>query len=504
MRHVIALLAGASIFGIAGASGVLAADLPLKARPMVVQADPWTGWYVGVHAGAAMERSCNGFTPQGDLDPVNDNFLATLDVGCSTSWGAIGGGQFGFNQQVGRFVWGLEGDISGLSTRTSRNTAGLSGGGNLFTANQTVKLNALATVGPRFGTLLNDTTLLYVTGGMAMANVSASGGETGPVGPPQFQGSGSVSPWTPGWMVGTGVEAKIGGGPWSIKGEYTYARFRSVRYDTQQPPVNIGTGFDNIGENISATTQLNIFRVGLNYKISSPSAKNDAYAMADAPVYNWTGAYFGANIGGVWGRTRAMEPLVQPPGIPFNAVGDTFTANTSGVTGGAQAGYNWQMNQFVLGVEGDLGYLGPKGQQISSAFADTFVNSTGGIYGTFRGRVGFAVDRALLYATGGLMVADVGAGVSNPINPSFNAPNNTEAIIFTNKTGAQAGWTLGGGLEYAVANGWSLKGEYLHYDLGTKQVAGNCVNCTAGPQTYLWNIKDTGDIARIGFNKKIY
>jgi outer membrane immunogenic protein len=500
VRQIITLLAGASILAVAGASAAVAADLPLKARPMVVQADPWTGWYIGVHAGGAMERACSGYTPQGVLDPFNDNFLASLDVGCSSSWGGIGGGQFGFNQQVGRFVWGLEGDISALSTKTSRNTSGISGGGAFFTANQSTTLNTLATIGPRFGTLLNDNTLLYVTGGMAMAHVSASGGETGPVGPPQFQGFGSVSQWTPGWMAGAGVEMKIGGGPWSVKGEYTYANLRSVHYDTQQPPVNIGTGFDNIGENIAMATQLHILRVGLNYKFGSPSGRNDAYAMAGPAVYNWTGAYFGANIGGAWGDSRAREPDVQPSGF-FNAPGDTFTAGTHGVTGGAQAGYNWQMNQFVAGVEGDFGYLGFNGQQSSSSFAGTFVSSTGGVYGTFRGRVGFAFDRVLIYATGGGMVADVGAGVSNPLN---TPPNFTDAILFTGKTNMQTGWTLGGGVEVAVANGWSLKGEYLHFDLGTKRVVANCENCTAGPIPFFWDIKNTGDLFRVGINKKIY
>ena len=61
--------------------------------------------------------------------------------------------------------------------------------------------------------------------------------------------------------------------------------------------------------------------------------------------------------------------------------------------------------------------------------------------------VGFAFDRVLIYATGGGMVADVGAGVSNPLN---TPPNFTDAILFTGKTNMQTGWTLGGGVEVAV------------------------------------------------------
>jgi outer membrane immunogenic protein len=499
MRVLVKFFLGVSAISLAGASTAFAADMAVKAPRMAVAADPWTGWYVGLHAGGAQERSCNDYTPQAVVDPFNNNFLASLDVGCSTSTGFIGGGQIGANQQVGRWVFGLEADISGLTTKTSRNTAGISGLGALFTANQTVKLNALATVGPRVGALVTDNTLLYVTGGLAMADVNAYGGELGPAGPPQFQGFGSVSKWTPGWTVGAGVETKINGGPWSVKAEYVYAKLNAVHYDTQQPQVNVGTGFDNIGESIGASTELQIVRVGVNYKIGAPAA--GAYAAMGTPTYNWTGAYFGANVGGVWGRSHAQEPNqeAEPGAGAFNAFGDAFTASTTGTTGGAQIGYNWQASSIVYGLEGDFGYLGFKGQQSSNLFAGTFVSSTGGAFGTFRGRIGYAADRALFYVTGGLIVADVAAGVSNPFN---TGPNFTDGIIFTSKTNAEAGWTAGGGIEYALGRGWSVKGEYLHFDLGTKRVSGRCENCFA-PNLYAWDIRNSGDLVRFGVNYQL-
>ncbi|HEY0224059.1 MAG TPA: outer membrane beta-barrel protein, partial [Pseudolabrys sp.] len=277
---------------------------------------------------------------------------------------------------------------------------------------------------------------------------------------------------------------------------YLYVNLNAVHYNTSQ----LTLFQSNFVETMDVPTQLHIVRVGLNYKFGEASAANDAYAMAAPAAVNWTGLYAGAHFGGALGKTRAHESdtEVEPGAGNWNAFGDTFDGKTSGVVGGMQAGYNWQWSSIVTGVEADLGYLGFKGQGSSSLASDTLVSGTGGAYATVRGRLGYAWDRALLYATGGLIVADLGTSVNDN-----GFPLATPGIIYTDKTKFQAGWTVGGGVEYALAHGWSVKGEYLHFDLGSKRVFGLQENF-GPPNTFAWDIKNTGDMVRVGFNKNIY
>jgi outer membrane immunogenic protein len=207
---------------------------------------------------------------------------------------------------------------------------------------------------------------------------------------------------------------------------------------------------------------------------------------APPPVYfTWTGFYAGANAGGAWGTTTATD-IPATNTLCWNRCGDRFSSKPSGFTGGGQAGYNWQFGNFVLGVEGDIGYLGVKGVAASSISPTTLVNTSGGVFATARARVGYAFDHVLVYGTGGWMGADVDSTV-HEVGGSLN----------TAATGFQSGWTAGGGLEWAFAPRWSLKGEYLHYDLGDQKVGGVC--CGGGVIQF-FNIKNSGEIVRTGVN----
>src|SRR5437660_648005 len=85
--------------------GAQAADMPIKAPRYIEPAADWTGWYMGVHAGAAWQQTSANVL-ENDEFPFGSTFSKT---------GFIGGGQIGYNWQRGNFVFGLEGDISGLS-----------------------------------------------------------------------------------------------------------------------------------------------------------------------------------------------------------------------------------------------------------------------------------------------------------------------------------------------------------------------------------------------------
>jgi outer membrane immunogenic protein len=235
-----------------------------------------------------------------------------------------------------------------------------------------------------------------------------------------------------------------------------------------------------------------VFIVAAGLGISGAQVASAADLAVKAPVYkapvyfSWTGFYLGLNAGFGWGDTTATD-ILATNGSCWNRCGFQWGPGLSGFTGGGQAGYNWQFGNFVAGVEGDIGYLGLTGTAAAPISADTIVNTRGGVFATARGRLGFTVDKVLVYGTGGW----IGANLDSTVN------DNIGATVNTNSTGFQSGWTAGGGVEWAFAPKWSLKGEWLHYDLGDKNVGGVCCG---GNFTQFFNIKNTGDLVRFGAN----
>jgi outer membrane immunogenic protein len=159
------------------------------------------------------------------------------------------------------------------------------------------------------------------------------------------------------------------------------------------------------------------------------------------PVYNWTGLYLGINGGGAWGHSS------------WDSTGGF---DVSGGMVGGTVGYNWQFGTWVIGFEGDIDWANVKGT--TNALCATGCTSENTWLGTARGRLGYAFDRWMPYITGGAAFGDVQA-----THPGFPGASST-----------QVGWTAGVGMEYAFANNWSAKIEYLHYDLGSFQCGLNC------------------------------
>ncbi len=238
-------------------------------------------------------------------------------------------------------------------------------------------------------------------------------------------------------------------------------------------------------------------------------------------VYNWSGFYAGLNAGGLWaysddptttasciGLPGFIGPYFSCANIPgVNAVG-TGSMSGSGFTGGLQAGYNWQFNSVVIGVEADFGAFQAKASRtatgtyanipnqftISSSIAAQWLF-------TARGRLGWVFDTNLLaYVTGGLAVTHLNAANSF----SDNAPG-----IFGGGHGSwsksenKAGWTVGGGAEYAVNHNWSVRAEYLyvHFDAIT---ASGLVTDSAGAYGNAINTSTdlSAHIARVGVDYK--
>ena len=186
---------------------------------------------------------------------------------------------------------------------------------------------------------------------------------------------------------------------------------------------------------------------------AQPTLAADApvYRKASPPaaaVFSWQGLYIGLQAGYGWGNTDQFDD--GGPGPSFKWDG--------GVVGGT-LGYNWQAGALVLGLEGDLSWSGIKGSITNPPGWGCGVSPTCHNevkwFGTARGRVGYAMDRALIFATAGVAWGRLYA--------DFTACAPVQFCIEETRSG----WTAGGGLEWAFAPNWSAKVEYLYVDLGS-------------------------------------
>jgi len=165
------------------------------------------------------------------------------------------------------------------------------------------------------------------------------------------------------------------------------------------------------------------------------------------PLYNWTGFYIGGNVGGAWASGTLTDNLTFA----------SFTANHSGVIGGATVGYNFQVApNWVLGIEGtfDGTSIGQAGNSVATRFGTLQGNAGTNWVATVAGRLGYAANNWLFYAKGGGGWADNTASVTNWTTGA--------SISATNTNG---GWLAGGGVEYAFARNWTAKIEYDYLGL---------------------------------------
>ncbi|PNG24522.1 autotransporter outer membrane beta-barrel domain-containing protein [Methylocella silvestris] len=188
---------------------------------------------------------------------------------------------------------------------------------------------------------------------------------------------------------------------------------------------------------------------GTAFAADLPSRAPPPVYVPPAPIFTWTGVYIGGQIGYAWGTQNANF------GDSFIGTLGSVSYDTSGVLGGAHVGYNLQLSQFVVGLEGSVdGSSMSKSAFLSDEFGNSLtLSAQSNIQGSIRGRVGYAWDRVLLYATGGVAFAGVKANFYGPF--SYDSASST-----------RVGWTVGGGLEYAVTNNWSIRAEYRYSDFG--------------------------------------
>jgi outer membrane immunogenic protein len=199
------------------------------------------------------------------------------------------------------------------------------------------------------------------------------------------------------------------------------------------------------------------------------------------PVYDWSGFYVGANAGVGWangGNVTVFDPVLGAQSI--NVV------SRSGLIGGVQLGSNLQYEAFVFGVEADIQYAnigssinwGPYGRLGVSS------GSSGEYFGTARLRAGYAIDRTLIFLTGGLAYGG--------LNRSPLGGNSTSNV----------GYALGGGVEYAFTQNWTAKVEALYINLSNG--SNRTIAVTNGGLVYpiTANAGNGGGLVRVGVNYK--
>ncbi len=190
------------------------------------------------------------------------------------------------------------------------------------------------------------------------------------------------------------------------------------------------------------------------------------------PAFTWTGIYIGGQIGYIWGSGKLNYTIIDPFDNVFGTTG--AGGSPGGVIGGGHAGYQYQINQWVIGIEGTV-----DGTNLNNTVASYFPTAFGGsivtantsadIQGSIRGRAGFAFDRALIYATGGVAFGGYTttytlAGNTNSLSGNNGGNTVSGSNSFSN---SRVGWTVGGGIDYALTNNWSIFAEYRYTNFGT-------------------------------------
>ncbi len=396
--------------GLLASASASAADLPARVTkaPLFV-ATPvatWEGFYAGTIFGAG-------------LGVFKSSQASSHSV---TKLGQTGGGLIGYNFQNGKYVYGLEGDITLDLIRTHN-------AGAVGLVSHDVDTLYTGRVRGRFG-LDMGAFIPYIAGGVAFNETYVYNG-----GGNQFYGQ---TRRQTGLTLGAGLDWKTTlpiTGNVVVRGEYLYDAYPGQSYIS-------GVGAGTI---VSVKSSAHYFRIALIDRIGDTPSK------APAVSGDWNGAYGGILAGGFSAR----------PTTSGAAGSSSLTASSGG--GGIYMGRNFQFGALVLGIDSATMLTDAKATSNLPGAAAGTLSYRNYIQADIRGRVGYAFDRFLPFFAVGVSFGR--SEQRDPITGSERGRIPTEA------------WTLGGGLDYKLSNDFSVRGEYLYErDLRSHIVALDAAN----------------------------
>jgi len=224
------------------------------------------------------------------------------------------------------------------------------------------------------------------------------------------------------------------------------------------------------------------------------------YKAPPVQMFNWTGCYFGGNAGGIFNDSSATSnPTV--PGQPFSDNFSSFSFDSTDFTAGVVYGCNRQFTQnLVVGLDSDFNWSnlsdsisfahGAAGGR--PAYSGTITQDLDW-FSTTRLRLGWAQDRWMVFAAGGL--------ASGKIKSSYSDLDGAGRTFTGSDSTWKYGWTIGGGVEYALSQNWFLRGEYMYLDLGKTNY--QSLSNTAASGTWLTEVDTKAHVVRAALTYRI-
>lgn len=236
---------------------------------------------------------------------------------------------------------------------------------------------------------------------------------------------------------------------------------------------------------------------------ASEARADEPGAVPHASQNSWTGFYVGVHAGYGFGEGDGDTSFLPDPST-FGAQPFSSSIEADGFIGGGQAGYDWQFGKYVVGVEADLSWSDVQGDERVSPLSDFggtpdpawFQDASVELewLATLRARAGILIKpNALLYATGGVAYGSVEYETFTSFDPFPQFQYSGSA------SDQEVGWTAGAGVEWARPSGWSLKAEYLYFDLGETDFVASPL-APNDPFAVTQSFDTTGNVVRFGAN----
>ncbi len=407
--------------------------------------DQWSGFYLGVHAGAADSNT-------GLADESANIFTSVEGTVFTDDISAAGGVHVGYNHLIRSLLLGIEVDYSWTDAGNAR----IYNDNNSFIS---AKIDGFGSVRGRLG-VASGNAAAYITGGVGFVDTALTGTNLGTNDSASTKDHFAL-------VAGAGAEAKIASNL-STRLEYLYYGFDEKR-DTCA-----ACG----GEPMLFDGSIHYLRAGLTYHLNDTPADED-----DGKAGNWAGFYAGAHAGVAYSKTGIRDDS----NTIFDDEGHTVSTRSTDPAGGVHAGYNYQWGNAVFGLEGDYTFVNASKGGFFDGTRDFKQSDIRG-YGSVRGRLGLAAGDALFYTTGGIGFVDASlTGADTFITLR-------EIVKFNDFTALVAG----GGVALKLTDNIAFRTEYLYYGFDQKSkicdgcapdpaVAGGVIHTARAGLTFLFN-----------------